>query len=154
LNEAILEKIYWNESDVHIKERLFLIVRVFSDNEKIESVAKQMHRSRAWAYKWYKRYNDEGIDGLGDKPRMGRPSFVDKDMMVKIRKELSDSNTGWDTKQVMDLIQKKTGIKYHREHIRRLLHEWGFSPKVPQKRFVRRATKDEVKSFKKGYNRR
>ena len=154
MNESTLEKIYWNESDVRIKERLFLIVRVFSDNEKIESVAKQMHRSRAWAYKWYKRYNDEGIDGLGDKPRIGRPSFVDKDMMVKIRKELSDSNTGWDTKQVMDLIQKKTGIKYHREHIRRLLHEWGFSPKVPQKRFVRRATKDEVKSFKKGYNRR
>jgi transposase len=79
---------------------------------------------------------------------------IDKDMMVKIRKELSDSNTGWDTKQVMDLIQKKTGIKYHMEHIRRLLHEWGFSPKVPQKRFVRRATKEEVKSFKKGYNRR
>lgn len=154
MNESTLEKIYWNESDVRIKERLFLIVRIFSDNEKIESVAKQMHRSRAWAYKWYKRYNDEGIDGLGDKPRIGRPSFVDKDMMVKIRKELSDSNTGWDTKQVMDLIQKKTGIKYHREHIRRLLHEWGFSPKVPQKRFVRRATKDEVKSFKKGYNRR
>lgn len=153
MNEATLEKIYWNESDVRVKERLFLIVRVFSDNEKIESVAKQMHRSRAWAYKWYKRYNDEGIDGLGDKPRIGRPSFVDKDMMGKIRKELSDSNTGWDTKQVMDLIQKKTGIKYHREHIRRLLHEWGFSPKVLQKRFVRRATKDEVKSFKKGYNR-
>lgn len=151
---ATLEKIYRKESDVRIKERLLLIIRIFSDNEEIESVAKQMHRSRAWAYKWYKRYNDQGINGLMDKPRTGRPSFVDKDMMARIRKELSDSNTGWDTKQVMNLFQKKTGIKYHREHIPRLLHQWGFSPKVPQKRFVKRANKEEIKSFKKGYNRR
>ena len=154
MNGATLEKIYRNESDVRIKERLLFIIRIFSDNEEIESVAKQMHRSRAWAYKWYKRYNDEGINGLMDKPRIGRPSFVDKDMMIKVRKELSDSNTGWDAKQVMDLVQKKTGIKYHREHIRRLLHQWGFSPKVPKKRFVKRATKEEIKSFKKGYGRR
>lgn len=154
MNGATLEKIYRNESDVRIKERLLLIIRIFADNEEIESAAKQMLRSRAWGYKWYKRYNNEGIDGLRDKPRIGRPSFVDKDMMMKVRKELSDSNTGWDTKQVMDLVQKNTGIKYHREHIRRLLHQWGFSPKVPKKTFVRRATKEEVKGFKKGYKRR
>lgn len=73
MNGATLEKIYRNESDVRIKERLLLIIRIFSDNEEIESVAEQMHKSRAWGYKWYKRYNDEGIDGLRDKPRIGRP---------------------------------------------------------------------------------
>ena len=58
--------------------------------------------------------------------------------MVKIRKELAESNTaGWDFRQVMDLIYKKTGgVRYHEVHIYRLLHKWGFSPKVPQKRFV------------------
>lgn len=148
-----LEKIYRNEPDVRIKERLLLIVRIFSDKEHIESVAKEMHRSRAWAYKWYKRYNDEGLAGLGDKPRSGRPSFMDEEDIIKIRQELSASNTGWDTKQVMDLIQKKTaGIKYHEDHIRRLLHQWGFSLKAPEKKFVKRASEKEVKHFKKGYN--
>ena len=33
--------------------------------------------------------------------------------MVKIRKELADSNTGWDLRQVMDLIYKKSGVRYH-----------------------------------------
>jgi transposase len=69
--------------------------------------------------------------------------------MEKIRHELSDSNIGWDIKQVMDLIQQKTGVKYHKEHIRRLLHKWGFSPRVPQKRFVKTATMQEKKKFKK-----
>lgn len=41
--------------------------------------------------------------------------------MIKIRQELSDSNTGWDFKQVMDLIYKKTGVRYHEVHIYRLL---------------------------------
>lgn len=50
----------------------------------------------------------------------------------------------------MNVIQKKTGgIKYHEVHIYRLLHKWGFSAKMPQKRFVRAATKDEKKKFKK-----
>ena len=38
-------------------------------------------------------------------------------LMIKIRKELEDSNTGWDFKQVMNVIQKKTGVKYHEVHI-------------------------------------
>ena len=70
---------------------------------------------------------------------------------MKVRKELSDSNTGWDIKQVIDLIQKRTGVYYHKEHSRRLLHKWGFTPKVPQKRFVNIATRQEKDSFKKGY---
>ncbi len=81
---------------------------------------------------------------------------VNKNLMIKIRKELEDSNnTGWDFKQVMmDIIQKKTSIKYHEVYIYRLLHKWGFSPKVPQKRFVRTtASQKEKKNFKKEYKR-
>ena len=70
--------------------------------------------------------------------------------MIKIRKELEDSNTGWDFRQVMDIIKKRTGIKYHEVHIYRLLHKWGFTVKVPMKRFVRTASKEEKASFKKG----
>ena len=51
----------------------------------------------------------------------------------------------------MDIIYKKTGVRYHEVHIYRLLHKWGFSPKVPQKRFVNTASEEEKKDFKKGY---
>jgi putative transposase len=152
LNSTSLSKAYKSERDVHIKERLLLIIRISSDKQPVESVSQELHRARSWAYKWYKRYNDEGLEGLRDRPRSGKPSIISKDVKEKIRYELYDSNIGWDIKQVMDLIQQKTGVKYHKEHIRRLLHKWGFSPKVPQKRFVRTATRKEKKKFKKGYN--
>ena len=149
MKSSILDKAYKNEHDASVKERLLLVIRIVIDKQHIESVASELHKSRAWAYKWYKRYSDEGLEGLRDKPRSGRPPFMDEEKIMKIRTELSTSKTGWDTKEVMDIIKKKTGIKYHEVHIRRLLHRWGFSQKMPQKRFVRRASEQERKDFKK-----
>lgn len=149
-SDAILDKAYRNEHDSSVKERLLLIVMISIDKQHIELVSSELRKSRAWAYKWYKRYNEEGLEGLRDRPRSGRPSFVNEEEIMKIREELSASNTGWSTKEVMDLIEKKTGVKYHEDHIRRLLYQWGFGLKVPEKRFVKRASKKEMKYFKKG----
>jgi len=101
------------EKDVDVKERILLIRRIVEDKQHVEDVAKELHRCRAWAYKWYKRYNDDGggLDGLKDKSRSGRPPDVPKEVMIKIQKELVESNTGWDFRQVMDLIYGKTGVR-------------------------------------------
>jgi transposase len=151
LKSLALDKAYNYERDVDVKERILLVRRVLTDKQHIELVAQELHKSRAWAYKWFKRYIDRGLEGLKDKPRSGRPPLVRHDLMIKIRKELEDSNTGWDFRQVMYIIQKRTSIKYHEVHIYRLLHKWGFSAKVPKKRFVRTASKEDGKKFKKDY---
>ena len=151
MKSTVLDKIYNDERDADVKERVLLVRRVLADKQHIETVAQELHKSRAWVYKWYKRYNDKGLEGLKNKPRSGRPPLVNLNLMIKIRKELEDSNTGWDFRQAMNVIQKKTGVKYHELHIYRLLHKWGFSAKVPQKRFVKTATQKEKKKFKKEY---
>jgi transposase len=151
LRTSKLDVAYIKEKDADVKERILLIRRIVEDKEQIEDVAKELYRYRAWAYKWYKRYIEDGLDGLKDKERSGRPPDVPKDIMLKIRKELTDRNTArWDFRQVMDLIYKKTGVRYHEVHIYRLLHKWGFKPNVPQKRFVNSASSTkEKKRFKK-----
>ena len=149
-NSTKLDRVYRNESDARVRERILLIMRESSDKQHIESVARELHRARSWAYKWCKRYRDEGMEGPRDRPRSGKPSAIPKEEMDKIRQELSDSSTGWDFRQVMDLIQKRAGVRDHEVHIRRLLHKWGFKSKVPQKRFVRTASQKEKKGFKKG----
>jgi transposase len=117
LKFTILDKAYNDEHDTDVKERVLLVRRTLADKQHIETVAQELHKSRAWAYKWYKRYNDKRLNRLKDKPRSGRPPVVNNDLMIKIRKELQDSDTGWDFKQVMNVIQKKTDIKYHEVHI-------------------------------------
>jgi len=120
------------------------------DNEEAASVAeKEFNRSRWWAYKWLKRFQEEGLDGLRDKHRSGRPPDISEETSVKIRRELSANQSGWNAKEVMHLIYERTGIRYHEVHIYRLLHKWGFSPKVPRMRFVNAASKQEKNKFRK-----
>ncbi len=149
MKPKVLDKAYNDEYNADVKERILLVRRVLTDKQHIETVAQELHKSRAWVYKWYKRYNDEWLEGLKDKPRSGRPPLVEHNLMIKTRKELEDNNTGWDFRQITDIIQKRTGIKYHEVHIYQLLHKLGFALKTPQKRFVRTATTQEKKKFKK-----
>ena len=149
-NSTKLDGVHRNERDARVRERILLVIRISSDKQHIESVARELHRARSWAYKWCKRCSDEGLEGLRDRQRSGKPSAIPKEEMDKIKQELSDSSTGWDFRQVTNIIQKRTGVRYHEVHIRRLLHKWGFKSKVPQKRFARTASQKEKKGFKKG----
>ena len=72
-----------------------------------------------------------------------------KRSVTGLRKELKDRKQGWTTKQVDELIVKKSGIKYHYTHICRILRKWGFKQKVPRKVHVNTATKEEKDDFKK-----
>ena len=60
--------------------------------------------------------------------------------MYQIKKELKESNQGWTTKQVEELIIKKSGIKYHYTHIYRILRKWGFKKKIPRKVHINTAS--------------
>ena len=148
---AVLNNAYKKEKDSNVKERILLVKRVKIDKQEAASVAEhELNRSRWWAYKWLHRFDKDGLNGLKDQPRSGRPPDVPKGVMIKIKQEYRlKSNTGWDFKQVMDLIYKKTGVRYHEVHIYRLLHKWGFKSKVPQKRFVNTASAKDKMKFKK-----
>lgn len=71
---AVLNKAYRNEKDANLRERILLVRLVRGDKEEAASIAeKEFHRSRWWAYKWLKRFDNEGLKGLKDKARSGRP---------------------------------------------------------------------------------
>lgn len=147
-----LNNAYKKEIDLNVKERILLVRRVRIDGQEASKVAeRELYKSRWWAYKWLDRFDKHGLDGLKDHSRSGRPPLIPEKKMLKIKQEISENRTGWQVKQVMDIIYKKAGVKYHEVHIYRLLHKWGFSPKVPQKRFVNTASKEEKDAFKKGY---
>ena len=145
-----LDSIYRKETNANIKERILLVKSVRYDKQEAANTAEiELGKTRTWAYKWLHRFDKDGLEGLQDKKRTGRPPDVSKEVMIKIKKELVDSNTGWDFRQVMDLIYNKTGVRYHEVHIYRLLHKWGFKSKVSQKRFVNTASVKEKRKFKK-----
>jgi len=152
-NKAKLVNLYKKENDPKVKERLLLVIRVREDGQIPFRVVKEMHRSNPWASDWLKRYDKEGMQGLKDRTKAGRPPELSEETSYQIKKELKESSQGWTTKQVEELIIKKSGIKYHHIHIYRILRKWGFKQKVPRKVHLNTASQEEKDDFKKRQNR-
>ena len=150
-NRESFEKIYRIEQNVKAKERMLLVLNVvYQGKISAAQVAGDLHRSRAWASDWLKRYSKEGIEGLKDRTKSGRPPKLSKETSYQIKQELKQSNQGWTTKQVEELIIKKSsGIKYHSIHIYRILRKWGFKQKVPRKVHVNTASQEKKKTISK-----
>ena len=146
----LLDEACKTEKNADVLKRLLLVRRVRVVMRRSSSVSeKEFHRSRWWAYKWLKRFDKSGLDGLKDLHRSGRPPEVSEEIFSEIRSELSENLAGWKAKEIMNIIYQRTGVRYHEVHIYRLLHKWGFKPKVPQRRFVNIASKEEKEEFKK-----
>lgn len=144
-----LEDLYKTEPDPDVKERLLLVLKVKGDEMIPARIAKELHRSRTWASDWLTRYKKEGVQGLKDRPKSGRPPKVTPEIVVKIKKRLKESKQGWTTKQVNEMIVKEGGVYYHRIYIYKLLHTWGFKQKVPRKVHVNTASREDKEGFKK-----
>ena len=85
-----LDYAYGHEPGANVRERILLLRRVRIDRQEAASVAElELHRSRGWAYKWLKRYKNEGMLGLKDKSRSGRPADVPVEKLLEVRSPLT-----------------------------------------------------------------
>jgi putative transposase len=142
-------RLYKRELNPKVKERLLMVLRVVDDGILPAHAADELHRSRPWALYWLDRFSKEGIDGLKDRSKSGRPPEIPEELAIRIRRELLESKQGWTTKQVSDMIFREGGVRYHYTHIYRILHKWGFKQKVPRKRHINTASVKEKEDFKK-----
>ena len=82
---------------------MLLVLNVAYQSMVAAHVARDLHRCKAWASNWLKRYDEEGIEGLRDRPKSGRHSQISEQTEYKIKTILKESNSGWTTKQVEEL---------------------------------------------------
>ena len=148
LSRGELENRYRKESRAGLKERLLLVLKVEGDGMIPARVAKEIHRSRTWTSDWLARYRKEGINGLDNRPKSGRPSKLPKEVALNVRKKLKERKQGWTTQQVNEMIVKEEML-LHQIYIYTLLHKWGFKQKVPRKVHVNTASQKEKSSLKK-----
>ena len=105
-----------------------------------------MKRSIRTIKNWIKRYMEEGIAGLSDRPRSGRPPKVPKITLDDFMKRKDKPTTPKQTKQEID---QELGCKYAQVYVRSLLHEYGYSPKTAQKIHVKAASLKEVRKWRR-----
>ena len=84
---------------------MLLVLNVVYNNIIPAHATKDLHGSRAWASDWLKRYSEEGLEGLRNRTKSGRPSEISEETSYQIKKELKESKQGWATKQVEELME-------------------------------------------------
>jgi putative transposase len=106
-SKSELIRLYKKETNLKVKERLLLVIKVRHDSIIPAYAADELHRSRPWGLYWLKRYGEEGIEGLKDRTKSGRPPDISSEVIYEIKNELVSRKEGWTTKQVEDLIVRK-----------------------------------------------
>ena len=74
--KQILLDTYKNEKNADVVKRIHLIIGVRVDEKIIIMTAKDLYMSRTWGLKWHSRYKKEGLKGLCNRPKTGRPPSV------------------------------------------------------------------------------
>lgn len=92
---------------------------------------------RAVAY-WARRFEDEGLAGLAEAERPGRPRRLQPDQLSQIDAALRDSPSDygfsanlWDGKTLSAFIKKQFGIDLGVRQCQRLFRQFGFRLRKP-----------------------
>ena len=77
---------------------LLVLNVVYQGKISAAQVARDLHRSKAWACEWLKRYSKEGIEGLKDRTKSGRPPKLSKETSYQIKQRTKTKQSGLDHK--------------------------------------------------------
>ena len=122
-----------------VATRIHAILLNHDENTSGE-IAKTLKVSLSGVSEWLKIYSEQGVDGLLEGQRCGRPSFlseVDKILLC----DIIDSGpiaygyvSGlWTSIRIADVIDQEFGVRYHAGHVRKLLADFGFSVQSPKR---------------------
>jgi transposase len=154
-NQSIknFENRYRKEKNARAKSRLHALLLRRKKYTQPE-IASIVHVSQGTVSNICRRFLKEGWNSVYDKPREGRPSRLTQEQKISLKKILSDEffdgeiYRGWQTKDVMQVIKDKYGVKYSQRKIRDIFYEFKMSWKVPRPLHKNRDEK-AVRTFKK-----
>jgi len=124
-----IEKLIKKERDPQVRDRLrgvLLLKKGYTQGK----VAEIMDVTTRTVYNWKTRYNQEGVEGLRNKPIPGRKTTLDESDMEKLRMLLEERDY-WTSNQVRALIKEEFGVEFTTRHIPRILRKLGLKYQKP-----------------------
>jgi len=152
MDRSVLEEAWRTEKNLKVRERILMVLKL-QDGLSSYDVGRQHNCPHSRVLYWKYRFEEEGLTGLRDRPKSGRPCKVPSVEMERIRRMVEGKEYTTAT-EVLKLVHEQTGVRYSLMHITRLLHFWGLSRKRPGRRHINAASDEEVEQFKKGRKRR
>lgn len=128
-----------------LERRRLRAVTLLDDGYQPVEVARMIGVDRRSVRRWKAAYRDGGREALIPLPAPGRPPKLDVHARAQLRKMLLKGAQGagfptdlWTCPRVAQVIHDRFGVRYHEDHIGRVLRSLGFTPQKPQRRAIER----------------
>lgn len=128
-------------SPKQLERRRHRAIRLLKEGFAPVEVARKLGVDRRSVRRWRASHEREGEAGLVAKPASGRPPKLGRRARSRLAKLLlkGASASGyptdlWTCPRVAQLIRREFRVRYHVDHIGRLLRSLGFTPQKPERR--------------------
>jgi transposase len=125
---AELRALARRERDGRVSARLLALANAL-DGRSREDAARAAGMDRQTLRDRVHRYDAEGVEGLRDHPRPGRPCALDegrqaalKALILRGPKLERDGCVAWRVRDLRALVERRFGVRYSESGIRRVLH--------------------------------
>jgi transposase len=114
------------------------------DGHASGDIAHILDAPRSKVSQWLRDYEEFGLEALLEGQRSGRPAQLSASQRRQLE-DIIDSGPRaygflsgvWSAPMVGRIVTEEFGIDYTDRHVRRLLHEWGFSVQRPKRLLAR-----------------
>ena len=125
---AELRALARRERDGRVSSRLLALANAL-DGMRRDEAAQAAGMDRQTLRDWVHRYNAEGVAGLRDRPRPGRPCGLDEGQQAALKALIlrgpdlaRDGCVAWRARDLRGLAERRFGVRYSESGIRRVLH--------------------------------
>src|SRR5437870_12629475 len=103
-------------------------VREVVKGQRLQTVSDTLHFTYSALRKWVHRFANQGVQGLGDRPRPGRPPKVTCELAHHLDRlvdhdplQHSSSHSQWSCQELATVLARQTGVHLSRESVRDVL---------------------------------
>lgn len=114
-------------------------IRLLHLGHKPEAVAEMLAVGTSTIWTWHRRYRAEGLDGLANKPKSGRPAKADADYLAEVERaidtdprELGYAFSVWTINKLRQHLAHQTGILLSYTRFRAMLSKQGYVYRQPK----------------------
>jgi len=120
-------------------------IRFLEQHLSLHEIARRLGCHASSVLRWRNALRSGGPEALTAKPAPGRPSRLNARQKAQLVRYLIQGAMAhgyrtdlWTTQRIANLIERRLGVIYHRNHVGKLLHQMGWSPQKPERRAIER----------------
>jgi transposase len=136
-----------------LEDRRKRAMRLLDEGLSLNEVGRRIGCAPSSVMHWREMRRHGGAKGLRVRFSPGRPHKLSDSMCRKLLRLLLEgamaigySTQLWTTARISEVIHKKFRVRYHRDHVGRLMHRLGWSHQKPQKLALERKAA-EIRRF-------